>query len=236
MGNNINNIDICVVTCNRLPYLQNCIWSILASTKINYKLFVLSDNSTDGTNEWLLDMKSHNKIDEVIINDKNIGSANSLNKIIGYSTSDWFVRTDDDIYFHRGWDVACINIINEFNDCGIISFYNSIINDRGSITPINDHVYHRMATGMGGCMIKRELFDIIGGFELPDNILMGLFGFVFCKAATRVNVIRKKQYITIPEYGVQMDKNLKLQQNYLFTEYIKMRKRERTKHKKYRNR
>jgi glycosyltransferase involved in cell wall biosynthesis len=53
----IKNIDICVVTYNRLEYLKLCIWSILASTKINYRLFVLSDCSTDGTNEWLLEMK-----------------------------------------------------------------------------------------------------------------------------------------------------------------------------------
>lgn len=47
-------VDICVVTYNRLQYLQNCIWSILASTRIKYRLFVISDNSTDGTNKWLL--------------------------------------------------------------------------------------------------------------------------------------------------------------------------------------
>ena len=218
MKEQIDEIDICVVTYNRLEYLKLCVWSILASTKINYRLFVLSDCSTDGTNEWLLDMKKNGKIDEVIINEENIGSANSFNKVINATSSDWFVMSCDDMYFHRGWDVSAIELIEEFPDCGISTFYDSIINDKGGITNINSHVYHRIATGLGSTLINRKLFNEIGGFYLPNESKMGYFAGPFCTKCNRTNLTRNKQYCTIPPYSIQMNKSkLSLEHSFFCT-------------------
>ena len=125
---NAKTVDMCVVTYNRLEYLKLCVWSILASTKIPYRLFVISDNSTDGTNEWLLEMKKLGKIDEVIINSKNLGSAESFNRVIRATSSEYIVMTCDDMWFHRGWDTACLGILNKFKNSGIITFFNFPIN------------------------------------------------------------------------------------------------------------
>ena len=117
------HIDICVVTYNRLEYLRRCVWSIIMSTNIPYRLFVLSDCSTDGTNEWLRDMEFHSKIYGVIINEDNIGTARSFNSVIQSTISEWFVMACDDMYFHRGWDKAAITLTEEFGDCGMASFW-----------------------------------------------------------------------------------------------------------------
>jgi len=233
----IKNIDICVVTYNRLEYLKLCIWSILASTKINYRLFVLSDCSTDGTNEWLLDMKKNGKIDEVIINDENIGTANSFNKVIRSTDSEWFVMSCDDMYFHRGWDDAAINLIKRFDDCGISSFWNYPYNIKPhslNCKIIGDDVYYVKTTGLAGSIINRELFDIVGGFFTPPGIKMGYIANPFCKKSLLSNLKRNKQYGTIPFYSEQMDRNNpgydapklpppKLSQEYLYTNYNKRR-------------
>jgi len=226
----IKNIDICVVTYNRLEYLKLCIWSILASTKINYRLFVLSDCSTDGTNEWLLEMKKNGKIDEVIINEENIGTANSFNKVIRSTDSEWFVMSCDDMYFHRGWDDAAIGLVNEYPDCGISTFYDSILNDKNGIIKINKHSYKIKATGMGSSMVYRKLFDDVDGFFLPEGIKMGLFAGNFCIRCSQTKLKRNKQYCTIPPYSIQMNKS-KLSLEYLYIDYNNRRGVEKTKHR-----
>lgn len=237
----IENVDICVVTYNRLAYLQNCIWSIIASTKIKYRLMVISDNSTDGTNEWLTDMKNHNKIDVVIINDVNLGSAKSFNKIINMVTSNYFVMTCDDMYFHRGWDVASIEAINNFDDAGIVTFFNFPINSNDTqLKKINNKTYFRQSTGLGSSLINKELFNNVGGFFIPEGIKMGYFARVFCKSAAMTKLKRNKQYITNPYYSEQMDRHNpgsdekmppKLSQEYLYSDYNKMRSIEKNKYK-----
>jgi glycosyltransferase involved in cell wall biosynthesis len=238
---NSQTVDICVVTYNRLPYLKNCIWSILASTKIPYRLFVLSDNSTDGTNEWLIEMKNYGKIDEVIINSTNLGSAESFNKVIRSTSSEYFVMTCDDMWFHRGWDHACIQILNEFKDCGMVTFFNFPINPADTqLTKINDHTYYRQATGLGSTMINRKLFDEIGGFVLPEGLKMGYFARELCNKALLTTLRRKKHYLTNPYYSEQMDRHNpgsieknppKLSQEYLFSEYNIRRSSEKNKFK-----
>lgn len=234
-------LDICIVTYNRLPYLQNCIWSILASTSIDYRLTVLSDNSTDGTNEWLLEMKSHGKIDCVIINEENLGTAASFNRAISSTSSEFFVMACDDMWFHRGWDIESIEVLNTHKDAGIVTFFNFPINPTDTqLKKISDKAYFRQATGLGASFIKRELFDKAGGFQLPAGIKMGYFARDLCKKAAAVNIKRNKQYLTNPYYAEQMDRHNpgstnphppKLSQEYLFREYNTMRSTEKNKFK-----
>jgi len=227
-------IDICLVTYNRLAYLQNCVWSIIASTIIPHRILVLSDASTDGTNEWLLEMQKHKKIDKVVINKSNLGSPQSFNRIIKESSSKYFVMACDDIWFHRGWDTASIKVLNEFQDCGMVTFFNWPVIDQSA--RVNNTAHKIQLTGLAGTLMSREIFDAVGGFSLPANMKMGLFAKELCKNALKCNFTRKYQYVTIPEYAVQMDRNNpsdppdkdppKLHQEYLFVEYNQMRAKE----------
>ena len=190
-------LDICIVTYNRLEYLKLCVWSILASTTVEYRLFVISDNSTDGTNEWLLEMKDLGKIDEVIINSENLGSAESFNRVIRATSSDYFVMTCDDMWFHRGWDTAGLEILNKFKNSGIITFFNFPINNKDSqLKRVSDKAYFRQSTGLGSSIISRALFDKVGGFVLPEGLKMGYFAKGFCKKSELSGLSRSKQYLT----------------------------------------
>jgi glycosyltransferase involved in cell wall biosynthesis len=241
----MEKIDICIVTYNRIPYLKKCVWSILASTKIQYRLIVLSDNSTDGTNEWLLEMKELNKIDEVIINSENLGTAASFNKAISETKSEFFVMACDDMWFHRGWDDACIQILNKFKDSGIVTFFNFPINPNDTqLKKVSDFAYFRQSTGLGASMIKKELFDKAGGFQLPEGIKMGYFARDLCKRALSTDVKRNKQYLTFPFYAEQMDRHNpgstettppKLSEEHLFREYNIRRSEEKNKFKQIGN-
>lgn len=236
-------LDICVVTYNRLEYLKLCVWSILASTKVDYRLFVISDNSTDGTNEWLLEMKELGKIDEAIINSENLGSAESFNRVIRATSSEYFVMTCDDMWFHRGWDHSSIKILNEMKDCGMVTFFNFPISKEDTqLKRVNDHTYFRQSTGLGSTLISRELFEKAGGFTLPDGLKMGYFAREFCKRAALTKLKRSKHYLTDPFYSEQMDRRNpgskeknppKLSQEHLYSEYNARRSSEKN---KFRNR
>ena len=181
------------------------------------------------------------RIDEVIINSENIGSAESFNKIIRATSSEYFVMSCDDMWFHRGWDTASIQILNEFKDCGMVTFFNFPIRENDpQLIKVNDYTYYRQITGLGGTMINRSLFDATGGFNLPKGLKMGYFAKELCKKAASTNLRRKKQYLTNPFYSEQMDRHNpgsnelvppKLSQEYLYTEYNTRRSLEKTKFK-----
>jgi glycosyltransferase involved in cell wall biosynthesis len=220
-------LDICVLTYNRLPYLKKCVWSILASTKVKYRLLVLSDNSTDDTNEWLLEMKKRGKIDVVIINEENVGSAKSFNKIISQTRSKYFVMSCDDIYFHRGWDVTAIDIINNYDDCGIVTFFDyARLKIDKNIKKVTSNIFKLEKTGLAATIMNRELFKSAGGFSLPNNKKMGWFATPFCQRANRVKTKRNKHYITVPEYANRMDdENSVLNEDDILQKYILRRKK-----------
>jgi cellulose synthase/poly-beta-1,6-N-acetylglucosamine synthase-like glycosyltransferase len=231
-------IDICVITYNRLEYLKNCVWSILASTGIKYRLIVIDDNSSDGTSEWLNHMKDLGKIDDVIINEKNIGSPNTINKAVRFSKSNLIAIISDDIWVHRGWDISCIDVFKKYEDCGMVSFWNYPVSKNH--LKVTNSLYKIQSIGVAALMLNRELFDLVGGYELPSDLKMGYFSKIFCKKAEKLNFKRKNQYLLInPYYAEQMDRNNpgsqnpppKLNQEHLYSAYNKRRKDEKLKHK-----
>jgi glycosyltransferase involved in cell wall biosynthesis len=225
-----NTIDICVVTYNRLEYLKKCIHSILAATSMKYRIFVIDDGSTDGTTEWLEKQKNKGLVFDVILNKKNLGTATNFNIVIDKSTSSYFVMCNDDMYFHRHWDFAVMDVINKNNDCGIVSFYDytRYTLDDG-VTKIDETTLQVPRTGLGAAIINRELFNKSGKFILPKGAKMGYFATPFCTRCSNIDFNRNKHYATIPNYVTNMDiPNSKLNERDDLVEYGKMRTKEKT--------
>jgi len=234
----IDSVDICVLTYNRLEYLRRCIWSIIMTTKIPFRLYVLSDNSTDGTDEWLREMKKHSKLNGVIYNEKNLGTVKSFNRVITSTDSEWFIAVCDDMYFYRGWDEVAIKIAEGFDDCGMVSFWDFPIEPSFvERKKVNDHAYIRQKTGLACTLMYRPLFDMVGGYELPEGFKMGYFAKGFCNKATELGTTGKierwKQYITIKEWAVQMDRTEAYAQEHLYEQYNDIRDKEKLRHKLY---
>lgn len=200
-------IDICIVTYNRPFYLKKCIWSILASTSVKHRIFVIDDNSTDGeTVPFIKDMHKRGLIHEYILNTENRGTAKNFNKIIGVSDSNPFVMANDDMYFHRWWDFAVLDIYNKHDDCGIVSFYDyTRYNLDEGVEQVDSNTLMVPRTGLGASLINRELFDKVGGFFLPEGRLMGFLATRFCVDSSKVRIRRNKHYSTIPHYATHMD-------------------------------
>lgn len=213
-----NEIHIGIVTYNRLPYIQKCVWSIVASTLLPYKLFVIDDCSTDGTREWLIEMKRRGVIHEAILNEENIGTANAFNRLINQLKDNWVVFGNDDFWYHRWWDYCCLDMINRYKDCGIVSFYyhpkmiteaTSYYPKNKTCIPVDVDVIKSLGTGFGAVMMLKELYIKTGGFQLPEGQKMGIFTRYFWpkmqEVAKREKIKRHMVYWPKPSYARNMD-------------------------------
>lgn len=198
--------DIILITHNRKVYLERCVWSIIASTEIEYNLTVIDDFSKDGTQEFLEDLQSRGLIN-YIRNEVNLGVTKSLNKAIDQTKSDWFVVVQDDMYLHKGWDKACFDIINDFEDCGIVSFYDwaRLRREDEFTEKINETTLKAHRSGMACSFILRDLYNTAGQFELREGDKMGFFATPFCRRVRECNHLRNQHYFPIPLYATHMD-------------------------------
>ena len=98
---NMNKIDIILMTCNRLDFTKKCIEElttrIIPFSKVN--LIVTDDKSSDGTFEFLEEMVEK-KIVSVLLNNNGKGYSGisvAWDDGLKYVSSEYFITTFDDI-------------------------------------------------------------------------------------------------------------------------------------------
>lgn len=116
---------------NGLPYIEECIASILAQTFQNWRLFILDNRSTDGTYESC----SKYLVDEritYILNDTDIGMCGNFNKCLDLCDTKYYaILSHDDVYSCSRAVEDSFNILESDPDlCVVYSHVNWI--DRGS--------------------------------------------------------------------------------------------------------
>lgn len=88
---------------NNEKYLEEALLSVLNQTYKDFEYVVIDDNSTDSSLHILRKWSERDSRLRIIHNTKNLGLANTLNKAIDLTDSDYVVRfdTDDKMYPHR---------------------------------------------------------------------------------------------------------------------------------------
>lgn len=94
--------SILIPSWNNLPYLQNCVSSILRHSEFPQQVIVMINEGADGTLEWV---KSQPELDYVYA-PENIGICYGLNACRALVQTDYMVYANDDMYFLPGWDTA----------------------------------------------------------------------------------------------------------------------------------
>lgn len=199
-------MDIYVLTFNRLPYLQKNIWSILASTKGRYQITVLDDGSNDGTRQWLTSMRKRKgaKLIKLIFPKVKLGTAKGFNKLIDSGSGKSFVFCNDDMWFKDGWLETAMRIYKKYDDCGVVSLYNYSAVGKTMLKDLGDEML-LVASGLGACLMDRDLWNDIGGFVLPENQTMGFFASKFCSKCLVSEVKRNKIYMPKNPAVLNMD-------------------------------
>lgn len=121
-----NCVEVCVVTYNRLEYVQACLSSIMSYTGVPLKIVVCDNGSTDGTKEYLELLHRKRLIHKVIFNRENLGIAESKNQLVRALEweSDFFILTDSDIVFPYGnpcYIKCMLEILNRHPQCGVLN-------------------------------------------------------------------------------------------------------------------
>lgn len=222
-------VDILIATYNRLEYLKKTIWSLIASeaqSEFVFRIWVMDDKSTDGTGIWLDDLEKRKVIYKVIRVKSKLGTANSYNVLHGCieDANQWFVITNDDMWFLNGWFNAAAETAIRYDDCGIVNLYDyTALSVKGNSSIVDKNHWKVKVTGLGAVLMNNELYNKVDGFSLPSNKYMGYFASSFCKIAFKTILPRRFIYQVVPNVVLNMDReSSKLKET--LKEYVEFRR------------
>lgn len=114
---------IVMVTYERLEYSKLTLKNLVDTIKCPRYIMVVDNASTDGTKLWLADMKRKGRIDNYIINDKNLypGEATNIGWEIGlmnHPEATHLMRLDNDMHLEPGWDIAAESYFKKIPELG----------------------------------------------------------------------------------------------------------------------
>lgn len=92
-------VTVYIVTKDREKLLKKAVDSVLNQTYKNIELIIVDDCSSDGTRDYLNEIKEKHKNVKVILNKKNEGACYSRNIAIKNSEGEFITGLDDDDYF-----------------------------------------------------------------------------------------------------------------------------------------
>jgi len=97
-------ITIIIPVFNNIDYTKECIKSIYKNTDLNsFKLLIIDNASTDGTENYLLELKSIYNNFEFIKNDKNLGFAKACNLAVENSNTEKILFLNNDTVVTPNW-------------------------------------------------------------------------------------------------------------------------------------
>lgn len=119
----MKKIDLVIISYNRLDDLQETVKNVLIYKNSLNKIFIIDNNSIDGTAEYL--SRLNDDIFEIVLSKENLGVAGGRNLGIKRSDADILVFLDDDAIFNTQKGDPFLLVLNEFNEnesLGIIAF------------------------------------------------------------------------------------------------------------------
>ena len=149
------NISIIIPTFNNLEYLKICVKSIKKNSKYNHEILVHSNNSNDGTSEFL---KSEN-IKE-IKSQKNLGLCTALNELSKHAKNDYLLFIHDDMYICPGWDEVLDKEIKSYD-------HNNFYLAGAMIQKINGHINFNFGDTYKN-FNEKKLLELYSTFFLND--------------------------------------------------------------------
>ncbi|WOE39090.1 glycosyltransferase family 2 protein [Acinetobacter sp. SAAs474] len=92
-------VTVYIPTYNRLELLKRAVKSVQEQTYTNLEIIIVDDCSTDGTQEYLIQLASQDQRIRYFFKEKNSGACVSRNIAIKNATGEFITGLDDDDYF-----------------------------------------------------------------------------------------------------------------------------------------
>ncbi len=96
-----NLTDIVIVNFNTLSVLRECLYSLRAHTPQPHRIVVVDNGSTDGSSQWLQELRWPNL--QVIANTENLGYAKACNQGIRDGNGPYVLLLNSDVQMQPGW-------------------------------------------------------------------------------------------------------------------------------------
>jgi len=175
-----DTISIIMPVKNGIPYLQECLDSIINQTYDNWELLVVNDNSNDTTQQVL---NAYAAIDKRIKPSKSLGLGitDALNSGYDHSTGQYITRMDADdlmpenkletlysLLFDKSRPTVATGHVKYFSASGVKNGYKSYETWLNQLCVNNNHfqsIYKECVIASPAWMMRRDHFDSIGGFK-----------------------------------------------------------------------
>jgi glycosyltransferase involved in cell wall biosynthesis len=170
-------VSIVIPTYQRLDYLKEAVESVFAQTYTDWELIVVDDGSTDGTAQWL---ESLGDARVVVITVQHTGNPSRVRNIgVARGTGEWIAFLDsDDLWAREKLTRQLASLAEQPSrrwSCTGVSFIDAngdAIAQRAG-APYSAHsgwileklITFAAAATMPTLMVRRSLFDEIGGFD-----------------------------------------------------------------------
>ena len=168
-------VSVLMTQYNGEKYIGDAIDSILGQTFTDFEFIIVDDDSKDRTVEIVNNYAQKDSRIKVIINKKNIGFTQSLNKGIEQSRSKYIARLDADDIAHPERLAKQVEFMEQNELVSIVGTYCYWIDQNkkviGELVPLmNDKDMRKKI--MGKCvavhssiMVRRALFDEVGLYD-----------------------------------------------------------------------
>jgi glycosyltransferase involved in cell wall biosynthesis len=104
-----------------LEVLKVCVNSILENTDLRYDLLIFDNASCAEVRDYLLEEHRREKIQYLVLSEKNIGKGGAWNFIFSAAPGEIISYADGDILFDRGWLSRSLEILDCYPKVGMVT-------------------------------------------------------------------------------------------------------------------
>ncbi|MGL1890220.1 MAG: glycosyltransferase family 2 protein [Spirochaetaceae bacterium] len=213
MLDNRNLVTICIATYNREKSLRKCINSVINQTYKNLEIYIINDNSTDCTDEVVLEYVNSDKRIKYTKNKTNRKLAYNRNYVIKNGIGKYFTFIDDDDVWHEDFINNMVILCDKYSE-QYSSFGGNIFKKGDSfvrITPpffdgfLLDIIKKGFTPPVGSQFYNREMLSDLGGYN--ENIKSGVDHDLWFKlAANNKRVVTSQEAFSMPNISIDDDR------------------------------
>lgn len=213
-------VSVLITSYNRQAFIAEAIESVLISSFSNFELVIVDDNSNDDTFTIAEKYAANDKRIRLFKNQKNIGQFGNRNRAANLATGEYLIYVDSDDIMNKDAIERCMVSMISHPEVGFAMFQDSSENNfivLKSNEAIRKHFFEKpfLTHGPGATIIKRSVFQEIGGFPLKYSVAGDMY--YNLNAASHVNVLLLPYRVV--NYRVHAGQELNNRYDYLWANY-----------------
>ena len=162
-------ISTVILNWNRADLLKITVESYLKTIEVPYELMIIDNGSTDDSRKIIKELndKYKNKINEIILLDKNIGGK-AINLGLAKAKGKLLHISENDIEYLPGWSKKVVKLFQTFNELGQLSLFSPVPTDeevwelhqiRRVLHKEGEIIYEALGNVGTTSVIRREIWD-----------------------------------------------------------------------------